>query len=106
MDTKIEQFYEFEGVYNKWIDLSEKYTDLQEAIVMLLNELDKSLTKEQKEKLATLRLLYYRKEEVAKRATYKGGFKTGLGLAIEAVADEYKGDPRELEQISVRNSQK
>ena len=95
METKIEQFYDFEGLYNKWIDLGDRYSELQGKIVMLLKELEKSLTEEQKEKLETLRHLYYQKEETAKRATYKGGFKTGLGLAIEAVADEYKGEPIE-----------
>ncbi len=93
METKIEQFYDFEGVYNKWIDLGERYQELDGKIVMLFKELEKSLTEEQKEKLGTLRHLYYQKEDAAKRATYKGGFKTGLALAIEAVADEYKGEP-------------
>lgn len=93
MDTKIEHFFDFEDTFEGWLNMGERYERLKEDIVMRLTDLDAILTEEQKRKLGTIRLLYHQKEFEAKKAAYKAGFKTGMGLAIEAVADEYKGEP-------------
>ena len=95
MESKLDKFYEFEGLYEGWIDMGERYEELKDKIVGQLTELEETLTEEQKNKLQTINLLCLQREYEAGKATYKAGFKTGLALAIEAVADEYKVEPIE-----------
>ena len=89
METKIEHFFDFEDTFEGWINMGERYEKLKGEIVKRLTELEETLTEEQKKELQTLSLLYHQQEYEAKKAAYKGGFKTGLALAIEAVSDEF-----------------
>lgn len=89
MESKLDKFYEFEGLYENWIDMGERYKKIKEDVVGRVTKLNEALTDEQKNELQTICLLYHQQEYEAGKATYKAGFKTGLALALESISDEF-----------------
>ena len=86
MQSKIEEFYVYETTYLSWLDRGEDYDDIKEQISGRLKRLVETLTEDQKMMVKELTLLYYKKEGLAEQASYKAGFKTGLTVAVEALA--------------------
>ena len=89
MESKLDKFYEFEGLYENWIDMGEKYKEVKEDIAGRVTKLNEVLTAEQKKELQSICLLYNQQEYEAGKATYKAGFKTGLALLLESISDEF-----------------
>lgn len=89
MESKLDKFFDFEDTFEGWLNMGERYAELNADIDRRFTELEKTLTEEQKKELGMIRHVYYQRECEAKKAAYKAGFKTGMGVAIEAVADEF-----------------
>ena len=86
MESKIDKFYDFEDLYESRLNMGERYKKIKKELGGRVAKLCKTLTEEQKSELQSICLLYYQREYEAKKAAYKEGFKTGLGLALEAIS--------------------
>ena len=40
MESKLDKFYEFEGLYENWIDMGEKYKEVKEDIAGRVTKLN------------------------------------------------------------------
>lgn len=81
----LDEFYEFESSYVNWKDRGEEYAQMREKMREYVSQLMPNLTKEQREIIGNMRLLYGRMECEAEKAAYKEGFKMGLARAASHI---------------------